>query len=569
MKVLRIISAAICILTLPLLGGDKTQLLESAARRGTKISQIGDNLFTFEYPNGRSITKNLGEYNNATRSSSTFAIDSTIIDLRTIDTSLYSDKYGLWQEIDVSEGDMQSLLLGDVNQNNRSEIYGFSKSFDVYDQSPVRIFELDTMDVFRQVYQYPDSVYFAQLLYDVDKDGRNEAVMFGIHGLGNIFRTNAPDQLPTSYSLGFNRSGHQYYDPTLADLDKNGKTDLIYGDGLNVYIDEYNSSIPSFDSVYRFSGFQHYVAGYSVGDFDLNGKTDIVYGSDIGDVYVDEVEGMGLYQEVWRGKVETHNAYLHFATKDIDGNGKPEFWVGGDAYYNGLGMTRFTCFETNGNNSYVPVARIDLIGVFSFFAGNCFAKDIDHDGKEEIFICIDGNVIILKFAGGKNHHAYDVFYLKQNDLANQNSVFLGATLYDVHGNSREELFLCMDLVNNVGRREFTRRYKPNFAVSVEKPLHSAPAEFRLFQNYPNPFNNSTKIQFEIPSAVCRNRTTLRVFNTLGEEVRLLCEGIFAAGDHATEWDGKDSGGREVASGIYFLVLENNSYRQVTKSVLLK
>ena len=140
---------------------------------------------------------------------------------------------------------------------------------------------------------------------------------------------------------------------------------------------------------------------------------------------------MGTYQKVWQSTIPTYNAYLHFSTHDIDGNGKPEFWVGGDAYYNGVGVTRFTCFETDGVNSYAPVAQIDLVGVFSFFAGNCFAKDIDNDGKEEIFICIDQNVIMLKFVGTPNHPAYEVFYVKQNELADSNSVYFGATLYEM------------------------------------------------------------------------------------------------------------------------------------------
>ncbi len=101
------------------------------------------------------------------------------------------------------------------------------------------------------------------------------------------------------------------------------------------------------------------------------------------------------YQYVWDGQVETFHAYVHTATKDIDRNGKREFWVGGDAFYNGYPITRYTCFEATGNNEYVAVARIDLLGIFSFSAYNAFAIDVDKDGIEELGICVDQHFLLL------------------------------------------------------------------------------------------------------------------------------------------------------------------------------
>ena len=94
-----------------------------------------------------------------------------------------------------------------------------------------------------------------------------------------------------------------------------------------------------------------------------------------------------------------HNAYMLFTTNDIDKNGKKEFWIGGDSYYKGIGVTRSTCFEAAADNQYQEVGRIDLEGVFSFSAGNASAVDFDNDGVEELFICIDQHVLIFKFAG--------------------------------------------------------------------------------------------------------------------------------------------------------------------------
>jgi hypothetical protein len=49
-----------------------------------------------------------------------------------------------------------------------------------------------------------------------------------------------------------------------------------------------------------------------------------------------------------------------------------------------------------------------------------------------------------------------------------------------------------------------------------------PAGFSLSQNFPNPFNQSTVIHFTIPS---RERVTLKIFNSLGEEVATLVQGM--------------------------------------------
>lgn len=46
--------------------------------------------------------------------------------------------------------------------------------------------------------------------------------------------------------------------------------------------------------------------------------------------------------------------------------------------------------------------------------------------------------------------------------------------------------------------------------------------------------------------------TLAVFDQQGRRVRTLLAGQQPAGEHAVTWDGRDDGGRAVASGIYFV-----------------
>jgi Domain of unknown function (DUF5050)/Secretion system C-terminal sorting domain len=90
----------------------------------------------------------------------------------------------------------------------------------------------------------------------------------------------------------------------------------------------------------------------------------------------------------------------------------------------------------------------------------------------------------------------------------------------------------------------------------------APIRFALSQNYPDPFNPSTTIQFTVPSD---GRGTLRVYNSLGQEVVTLFDGVVTAGDyHQIKFDGSN-----LASGIYFARLEFNGQMEVKKMTLLK
>jgi predicted outer membrane repeat protein len=86
-------------------------------------------------------------------------------------------------------------------------------------------------------------------------------------------------------------------------------------------------------------------------------------------------------------------------------------------------------------------------------------------------------------------------------------------------------------------------------------------------NYPNPFNPRTSIAFDLPEPA---RVSLRVYNSAGRMVRSLLEGIpMEAGPSVQSWDGRDSDGTALASGVYFCMLEVDGVSLSGKMVLLK
>jgi hypothetical protein len=106
---------------------------------------------------------------------------------------------------------------------------------------------------------------------------------------------------------------------------------------------------------------------------------------------------------------------------------------------------------------------------------------------------------------------------------------------------------------------------PQFWVDV-KQLNGLPESYSLSQNYPNPFNPTTTINFSIPKS---GAVKLIVYNMLGQQIRTLVDKVAIAGNMSATWDGKDSRGMTVSSGIYLYRLTAGSFTAAHKMILLK
>jgi hypothetical protein len=93
-----------------------------------------------------------------------------------------------------------------------------------------------------------------------------------------------------------------------------------------------------------------------------------------------------------------------------------------------------------------------------------------------------------------------------------------------------------------------------------------PRTFTVSQNYPNPFNPSTVIEYNLPY---RSMVNVTVLNVLGQRVATLVSDRQTAGPHQVTWDGRNSGGDEVASGIYFYRITFDNSARTKKMVLMK
>ncbi len=88
-----------------------------------------------------------------------------------------------------------------------------------------------------------------------------------------------------------------------------------------------------------------------------------------------------------------------------------------------------------------------------------------------------------------------------------------------------------------------------------------------FSNFPNPFNPETTISFSIPEA---SKIDLSIYNIKGQKVKILINDEFEKGTHNIIWNGKDSFGKKVGSGVYFYKLKvNGKEKAIRKCLLLK
>jgi hypothetical protein len=258
-------------------------------RTDVKVTEVEKDILKLEYPNGKVLYKNIADYKPPTTYNPQPTYDSTIIDLTTIDTTLYYRKYSYWQEVPLGSGPNSFLLVGDVNNNKMPELYGQMKDYTT-DYTDIVIFEMNHQGTFDSVYSY-DSTVIARSIYDIDKDGNDEthiirhyldSVDTNSYNLVNqflFFKKSTDTSLAKDLSFIFEpwRSNNsQQNDNRFGDWDGDSYTDQIFMRVCcppSFYIFEYNQSVQNFDSVYFFdyTSIDLDVEGFAIDDFDNDG----------------------------------------------------------------------------------------------------------------------------------------------------------------------------------------------------------------------------------------------------------------------------------------------------------
>jgi hypothetical protein len=116
---------------------------------------------------------------------------------------------------------------------------------------------------------------------------------------------------------------------------------------------------------------------------------------------------------------------------------------------------------------------------------------------------------------------------------------------------------------NVGDRLLCTTPPPVVRLSVHYDMAGGGLRGR-----PNPLNPDTEIAYSLPGYEARY-TSLKIYNPLGQLVRVLVDEAQAAGEHVVRWDGNNSGGIRVSSGVYFAVLRSGEIHDIEKLMVVK
>ena len=124
-------------------------------------------------------------------------------------------------------------------------------------------------------------------------------------------------------------------------------------------------------------------------------------------------------------------------------------------------------------------------------------------------------------------------------------------------------------LQNVELDGYTSFYGPvSVTFTADEEGGAPPVNFvtRLENAYPNPFNPNTNIRYQLKDA---GDVKIDIFNARGQLVRSFSRSHDAAGYYQINWDGRDSSGKAVSSGVYQYKMTSGKYHSTKKMVLKK
>lgn len=315
-----------------------------------------------------------------------------------------------------------------------------------------------------------------------------------------------------------------------------------------------------------------------------------------------------LNGNIWKTKLRT------FSVDDIICDHSGNLWFassGGVARFNGTSWIDYEFINTMSNND-VKAAVVDIKNKIWFcaldglrmFDGKSWFKYSIADGLPDssfLSATVDhqGNKWFGTQSGGVvkyDDHAWTIY--NKDDGVVSNSI--GAIAVDKEGNlwvgaARDysqdppETNLCkfdgstwtkyslpglgsinIIAIDSSGNKWFGT-WNGAYKLITEMPTAvqiqtAALTENILFQNVPNPFNATTRINYHVKK---REKIKVAIYNISGQLIKILVQGRQPPGDYVIQWDGKNSRGNYVASGLYLCCFQAGNIVQTKKMTFLK
>jgi len=362
--------------------------------------------------------------------------------------------------------------------------------------------------------------------------------------LGNLIwieRYGGPDSLSdAAYAIKVDNAGNIYVTGSSGDyLNESDYATVKYNtDGVLQWVQRYNGPAGLIDIAHSIdvddSG-NVYVTGESENHYDHNDYATIKYNSD------------GVQQWVNRysaGEDNVAYAIVVDALRNVYVTGESE----------GIGTTLdYVTIKYSTTGDQMWVSRYN-------------GPDSSLDAAYSLALDGSGNVYVT---GASTNDGYeDCVTVKYNSIGSE----MWVQRYNGPGNAQDRgRAIAVDGSGNVyvtggsygsGTKTDYVTIKYSQPTGVETTSNIIPDEFKLFQNYPNPFNPSTKISWQL---LISGQVTLKIFNSLGEEIKTLVNEYQKTGLHSTLFIENSS----LPSGVYFYQLRAGSFIQTKKMMLLR
>jgi len=439
--------------------------------------------------------------------------------------------------------------------------------------------ELDTFNYIDMGVSRDISPDFCDIDNDGDYDlfvGIEKGLVFLYENIGSVNNSewSLVSNNPFTLDIGY------YSSPAFCDINGDEKAEMfIVGYEADDFLDSPQSSISYFTNVnsseqpdwelYSSSYFtlnlpmniDDSINSISFGDIDNDGDYDLfgglmnfsglIYFENTGDTFGPDFNSVGSIIIDFN---DDGNIKYCPALVDIDDDGDLDIFISSQTGI--TGSSPEIRFYRNEGDQFSPIMQFDSI-IDSYF-GKVDFFDEDGDGDLDMFLSEsfwENNIMFYRNTGDINNFNFEF------EASNYENIYVGSYstifFFDIDNDNDEDLILGeYDGGINVFRNDGGSSYNIN-------QLHSM--NFAL-KNYPNPFNPSTTISFSIPDD---DEIELSIYNIKGQKVKTLVNSKFKRGAHSIVWDGRDSSGNSVCSGIYFYRLTSGNQTLTKKAILMK
>ena len=173
------------------------------------------------------------------------------------------------------------------------------------------------------------------------------------------------------------------------------------------------------------------------------------------------------------------------------------------------------------------------------------------------------------------------FIVKSSSAQSEIRLSLGASyqlpddfdvhLVDLQTGTITDLIVEQDYVFLSGKTESERKFELFVGSELNdqdllQVVEILPISFKLYPNFPNPFNPETQILYDIPEQC---QVSIEVYDLIGNRIRTLVNGTKNQGRHTVTWFGRDQNESQVATGVYLLRMQADSFTAVQKMVFVK